>query len=217
MGRPQIKSQIQTQAFQSKAEAHRLVLGISHSYGHRAWGLHKENRSSCWCSIPVLSFRSHCSWLRHSWKELLWQPITHSTSLPKALQMQHLHSVTRGWTHTHTHTPHRAAVPWLYEEWTSLQWQKTPPWPSDKAAPVQPCPEAQRWCVPGVTKLPIWTKHTHAPIHKVCDTAFQVLSLLHISLKELQICKLSYAKKPPPKHQTCFRWKQTFSEEIKQQ
>lgn len=140
-------------------------------------------------------------------------PITHSTSLPKALQMQHLHSVTRGWTHT----PHRAAVPWLYEEWTSLQWQKTPPWSSDKAAPVQPCPEAQRWCVPGVTKLPIWTKHTHAPIHKVCDTAFQVLSLLQISLKELQICKLSYAKKPPPKHQTCFRWKQTFSEEIKQQ
>lgn len=108
-------------------------------------------------------------------------PTAHNSlhALPKVLQT---HAFTfshhRGWTDTHHVT--QGCCAWLYEECTSLHRQeKTPPWSSDTAAPVQPCFYSlcptftvQSRCFPGVTKMPIWAKHTHASIYKMCDHCF---------------------------------------------
>lgn len=125
--------------FQSKAEAHRLALCIWHSYGHWPGGLHKENRSSC-CSSQY-----PCAPLQES---LLmgWATAGRNCSdspqlappSPKGPSDKHLHSVTTEEEHPHHIT--RGCCAWLYEECTSLHGQgRTPPWPSDTAAPVQPC------------------------------------------------------------------------------
>lgn len=127
--------------------------------------------------------------------------LTRSTLSQRSFRHRHLQSVTTEDEYTHIES-HRAAVPWLHEECTSLHGQeKTPPWSSDTAAPVQPCPEPQgalmlqSRCFPRVTRNCPFGLNTH--MHKYIKRvtiAFKVLHFLQISLKQPQICKLNYAK-----------------------
>lgn len=72
--------------------------------------------------------------------------IIHGTScpLPTALQTQALAFSHHTWcTHTHT-SPHRAAVCWLHNKYTSVRGQKSPPRPQPEQATCPPS-TAQRY------------------------------------------------------------------------
>jgi len=120
MARSQRKSLIQIQAFHLSVKNQGSQISPMHLIHLRPSGRgHRTGKTdpAGGPAIAMVFSRRPCSWPRtgHSWEELLWQPITHSTLSQASFRHRHLHLVTVQDEHMHVEL-HRAAVCRLYEK-----------------------------------------------------------------------------------------------------